>query len=204
MFEAWQSSCIRCSFLPFFSLFFIERSKNIRPFPCSFSVTNSSLLCCCLCVISFSSLFRYINVIVVRGNNRKKDTCSWCYGEQRDRYNMHHAPCCASSLLLNAKMIVTQFQSNSKAPAAAATTAQEMIYTSYAGGLKSYELTENTGKFNNKILWSDQNHKESAYHVIVYEHTSAKERRRKTISWNSFIHRFTTIVPMYACTHEHF
>lgn len=127
MFEAWQSSCIRCSFLPFFSLFFIERSKNIRPFPCSFSVTNSSLLCCCLCVISFSSLFRYINVIVVRGNNRKKDTCSWCYGEQRDRYNMHHAPCCASSLLLNAKMIVTQFQSNSKAPAAAATTAQEML-----------------------------------------------------------------------------
>lgn len=40
-----QSSRIRCFVLPFFlSSFSSKKGKHIRPFPCSFSVTNSSLL----------------------------------------------------------------------------------------------------------------------------------------------------------------
>lgn len=112
-----QSSRIRCTSLPFVSvslLFFDrEKGKNVRPFPCcSISVTNSSF--CCF----FFSAFFWWSIIVHR--NEIKDTCSryavacialclW-----RDRYNMHHAPCCASSLLLNVEMIVTQFWSNSR------------------------------------------------------------------------------------------
>lgn len=90
--EAWQSSDIRCCFyrFPFFS------GEYIRPFPCSFSVTNSSLALPVLARLFF----------IVRGN-KKKDTCSLCV-VRRQLY----APCCASSLLFEQYSIVTQFQSN--------------------------------------------------------------------------------------------